>query len=236
MKKNIPIFALLILSTVIHAVALLWPAPRNTAITRALPDRTYIKLSLNHLPNGKTETDQEIRPVEPPLRKLPVPADTQKASRSVKTVKRAQTPKTAAPKTTAKKQLTKPTQTARTVPALTEVPADSESSQTQLTDFDPQRLKIRIQQLINLRVRHNQHYPRLARKRAWEGQVKLGMQVRSDGQLTGIHVIASSGHRILDRAAMKSISVVTHLPEAREWLQGRSIDVILPVIYQLTDS
>ena len=51
-----------------------------------------------------------------------------------------------------------------------------------------------------------------------------------------IHVIDSSGYRILDKAAVKSVRHIAALPEASPWLQGQSIDVILPVIYKLTDS
>ena len=64
----------------------------------------------------------------------------------------------------------------------------------------------------------------------------MGLRVRANGQLTHVRVINSSGYLILDNAAMDSVRRVAALPEAGPLLNGRHIDVILPVIYKLTES
>jgi protein TonB len=48
-------------------------------------------------------------------------------------------------------------------------------------------------------------YPRLARKRGWEGTVLLEVEVLSSGNVGTIIVARSSGHRVLDRAAQKAV-------------------------------
>ena len=45
-------------------------------------------------------------------------------------------------------------------------------------------------------------YPRAAYLRKLEGTVVLSMVVNSDGTVTEVEVIQSSGHRLLDRAAL----------------------------------
>jgi protein TonB len=94
----------------------------------------------------------------------------------------------------------------------------------------------RIQKQLNIRIAFNHHYPSMAIRNAWEGRVNLGIRVLASGELTNVHVIDSSGYNLLDKAAIKSVLRVATLPQARQWLQGRDIDVILPIIYKLTDS
>jgi len=45
-------------------------------------------------------------------------------------------------------------------------------------------------------------YPLLARTRGWEGAVDVGLAVRSDGSVDRVVVRRSSGHDVLDRAAV----------------------------------
>lgn len=77
------------------------------------------------------------------------------------------------------------------------------------------------------------HYPRLAQRRGWQGEVQLRLRVQANGQLSNIRVLHSSGHRLLDQAAMATLADVQQLPQATALLHGRSIDLILPVIYRL---
>lgn len=79
-------------------------------------------------------------------------------------------------------------------------------------------------------------YPMTARRRGWEGVVRVGLRVEANGRLTGLRVIGSSGHAVLDRAALNSLGRVGRLPDAISWLQGRRFDMVLPVRYQLIDS
>lgn len=80
------------------------------------------------------------------------------------------------------------------------------------------------------------HYPSLARQNGWQGEVRLGLRIEPNGELTRICIITSSGYGILDRAAMHSLEAVGKLPQAATLLKGSGFNLILPVRYQLLDS
>ncbi len=79
------------------------------------------------------------------------------------------------------------------------------------------------------------HYPRLAQRRGWQGVVELGVHVNADGRLDRIWIKRSSGHRILDRAARKSLLRAAALP-AISTPSGKGMEVVLPVEFRLVDS
>lgn len=71
-------------------------------------------------------------------------------------------------------------------------------------------------------------YPRLARRRGWEGEVLLGFTVDGSGRIIDIRIARSSGHPTLDdaaRAALERVRRVT-APLAPTELE-------LPVVYRL---
>jgi TonB family protein len=76
----------------------------------------------------------------------------------------------------------------------------------------------------------------MARRYGWQGKVKLAMHIAPDGQLTDLRVQQSSGHRILDHAALQTLQTIRNIPEAVNWLQGHALDIVLPVEYRLLDS
>jgi protein TonB len=79
-------------------------------------------------------------------------------------------------------------------------------------------------------------YPLVARARGWQGTVLLGLRVESDGHLDQVHIENSSGYAVLDRSALNSVNRLGYLTEAVAWLNGRSHDIQLPVIYRLVEN
>jgi protein TonB len=79
-------------------------------------------------------------------------------------------------------------------------------------------------------------YPPLAQRRNWQGEVRLGLRIEADGQLSNIRVVQSSGYSILDNAAIKSLRQIAAFPDADNWLHGRNFDTVLPIEYRLIDS
>lgn len=79
-------------------------------------------------------------------------------------------------------------------------------------------------------------YPPLARQRGWEGTVLLGLRVESDGHLDKIRIARSSGYAVLDHSALNSLNRLGHLAEVSAWLNGRGMDMQLPVIYRLIEN
>jgi len=78
-------------------------------------------------------------------------------------------------------------------------------------------------------------YPPVARRRGWQGRVNIGLHVEADGDLTRIRLVESSGHALLDRAAVRNVTELRSIPRAAQWLEGNGMDVVLPVRYQLAD-
>jgi protein TonB len=58
-------------------------------------------------------------------------------------------------------------------------------------------------------------YPRLARQRGMEGAVTLEVSVDAEGAVATIRVAESSGHAILDEAAVRGLERVTFEPARR---------------------
>ena len=88
---------------------------------------------------------------------------------------------------------------------------------------------------VVLRKAFNAHfyYPRLAIRRGWQGEVRLGLRIEANGHLTRVRILQGSGHDLLDRAAIKSLNRVELLPAAVALLNGGSMDLVLPIQYQL---
>jgi protein TonB len=76
------------------------------------------------------------------------------------------------------------------------------------------------------------NYPLLARRKGWQGVVKLQVHIESDGRISRLHVEQTSGYPVLDRAALQSLQLAS-IPDAEQWMQGQAIDIIIPVEYRL---
>jgi protein TonB len=75
-------------------------------------------------------------------------------------------------------------------------------------------------------------YPLLARRKGWQGIVKLQVHIESNGRISRLHVEQTSGYEVLDRAAIQSLQLAS-VPDAEQWMQGQAIDIIIPVEYRL---
>ncbi len=77
------------------------------------------------------------------------------------------------------------------------------------------------------------HYPGLARRRGWQGTVTLGLRIEWDGHLEDIRVLETSGHRVLDRAALRTLRKVEKLSDVSNVLHSAGLNLVLPVEFQL---
>lgn len=93
--------------------------------------------------------------------------------------------------------------------------------------------RARIEAQLHTSLARHFDYPYVARLRGWEGSVLLAFIVQASGNLNDIRIIRSSGFAVLDDSAVDSLKKVQQLPEAVAWLQGRDIEMQLPVIYRL---
>ncbi len=80
------------------------------------------------------------------------------------------------------------------------------------------------------------HYPLLAREQGWEGRVTIRLRVGLHGRLSRMRLAGSSGYAVLDAAALHSLRRVTHLPDGTMPANGGGFDVLVPIVYRLTES
>lgn len=78
-------------------------------------------------------------------------------------------------------------------------------------------------------------YPWIARRRGWEGEVRLALRVGAAGRVSDLRVVKTSGYAILDRAALRSARRIHAVPDAARWLHGRHLDIVVPVEYRLVN-
>jgi protein TonB len=93
----------------------------------------------------------------------------------------------------------------------------------------------RVSAALKNQLAENFEYPWLARKRGWQGLVTLSVHIDGNGAISEWKIARTSGFSVLDRSALKAASRIGHLPQAAELLGGQSIDLAIPVQYQLLD-
>jgi len=106
--------------------------------------------------------------------------------------------------------------------------APASGSTDTLEQTAEQQLRKRILELVTGRL----DYPVLARRKGWQGIVRLQVHIESDGRISRLRVEETSGYPVLDRAALRSLQLAS-VPDAEQWMKGRAIDIIIPVEYRL---
>ena len=77
-------------------------------------------------------------------------------------------------------------------------------------------------------------YPPLARRRGWEGVVRLRVRVLEDGSCDQANIATSSGHESLDEAALAAVKQWRFVPAKRgddpvvSW-------VVIPIVFKLSN-
>ncbi|MGJ0485176.1 MAG: TonB family protein [Methylomicrobium sp.] len=77
-------------------------------------------------------------------------------------------------------------------------------------------------------------YPRMAKSRGWQGKVLLRVQVTADGHSAGVQVQQSSGHDLLDEAAVEAVKSWTFIPAKRGETPVAST-VTVPIQFKLNE-
>ncbi len=76
-------------------------------------------------------------------------------------------------------------------------------------------------------------YPSLARRRGWEGAVQLRVLIGVDDSVQQVEVVNSSGHRILDDAAMEKVRRLRPLPARPASFKDRAFAIRVPIVFRL---
>jgi protein TonB len=84
-------------------------------------------------------------------------------------------------------------------------------------------------------ARRFKRYPAQAMASGWEGSAEIRVEVGSDGRPRTAAVVRSSGHELLDRAALAMIDAGALRARVPENLRGKAFAVALPVVFNLDD-
>ena len=84
-------------------------------------------------------------------------------------------------------------------------------------------------------ARRFKRYPAQAMASGWEGSAEIRVEVGSDGRPRTATVVRSSGHELLDRAALAMIDAGALRARQPDSLRGKAFAVVLPVVFNLDD-
>jgi protein TonB len=79
----------------------------------------------------------------------------------------------------------------------------------------------------------DQRYPSDALARGLEGRVLVRAHIGLDGQVRGATLLESSGHGMLDQAALDKVLAARDLPSPPEMLRGREFTMGVPIIFRI---
>jgi protein TonB len=72
---------------------------------------------------------------------------------------------------------------------------------------------------IQTAIERTKNYPRLARERGIEGEVRLRFRLNSSGNVEAVEVVKSSGYEILDSASIRAVYRAAPMPSVRGWIE-----------------
>lgn len=206
------------LSVAVHAAALLALAqPENSigasgrTLLLSVSDRSGESVSQ---PPAAIENEMEVvadAPVLQPQATLPVITDTAPAKQRPADQPVAQ----AQPETAVENRSDK-----------------SQSMQASSTTISREQQKQHLRASVMAFITGQLNYPAIARRKGWQGVVKLQLLIESDGHISDLHIQQTSGYALLDKAALSSLQLA-HVPDAAQWLDGKAVSIVVPVEYRL---
>jgi TonB family protein len=92
----------------------------------------------------------------------------------------------------------------------------------------------RFTQNVRRRIESKKIYPLAARKSMLEGQVGLKITLLKSGQLETVEIIESSGHAILDKAAVESARKAAPFPSLPEGVERERVQMSIYLVFKMT--
>ena len=88
---------------------------------------------------------------------------------------------------------------------------------------------------VAVQARRFKRYPAQAMASGWAGTAEVRIEVGSDGRPRPAAIVRSSGHEVLDRAALVTIDAGTLRARLPDSLRGKAFAVVLPVVFNLDE-
>lgn len=87
--------------------------------------------------------------------------------------------------------------------------------------------------LLGRRIAKHKSYPRIAARRGWQGKVLLDLEIDGTGRVLSAKVKQSSGHKVLDKQALKMVEKASPFPMPPLALRDGSFSLTVPVSFKL---
>lgn len=87
--------------------------------------------------------------------------------------------------------------------------------------------------LLRELIAGEKEYPLIARKGRLEGTVHVSCVISRNGEIMGTRVSGSSGHSVLDNAALRAVRSVGRFPPVPPELKGDSFSFMAPIAYRM---
>ena len=73
------------------------------------------------------------------------------------------------------------------------------------SEVQPEITEEDYRDIVDRKIRASVQYPNQAKKRNLQGRVTIAVTINADGEISGLKITQSSGHRILDRSVLKAV-------------------------------
>ena len=206
-----PLHIAVIISALLHLVMFTaWWTDQDKIVVASLTQGTPLTVSIN--PAKPEQTKQTVANSEQP---------SQQAKTMARTEKRLGK-KSQAPTTTDRAKIIEP----ETKPQQADKNQERDYAllNNNMVDYLSSEFKIRFK------------YPILARKRGWQGEVVLALDINPRGKISQVVIQRSSGYKILDRNAVKTFEGIAELSPELSTTLAKEHHLFIPVVYKLTGS
>lgn len=88
-------------------------------------------------------------------------------------------------------------------------------------------------EMVRMKIESRKKYPEAARSRRTEGRVTVSFTITPEGRVTGIQVVKSSGHALLDQAALTTVTEASPFPRAPSNLFKGSFQMQVVLAFEL---
>ena len=88
---------------------------------------------------------------------------------------------------------------------------------------------------IYLAAKKYKRYPRVAMDNNWEGKVVIRMVIGANTMISSMSIKTSSGHDVLDQAAMETLRKAKPLVQIPAGLRGKEFPIDINFIFNLKD-
>jgi protein TonB len=92
---------------------------------------------------------------------------------------------------------------------------------------------LRFQDMVKRRIEKARYYPPRAKKRGWEGIVRVRFSILPDGRTANIRVLNPSGYGLLDEAAKRTIRQAAPFPPLPKTISFKPVEMEVSIVFTL---